>query len=363
VLSDYGGPYRGSFVPMLSAIGRAARARGWEAAFGFTPVARDRPWLADLRDDGLEVRFTPGRDRREIRAWIANWLAELSGPVVVHTHFTRLDVAALTAARGRRRTPVFWHVHTFLPSHPARAALATVKYGVRGRRVAATICVSDEIAASIRRRGGARRRTVVVENGIDTERFTPGAFARNDAREALGVPSNATLLFHFSWDWEMKGGPLFAEMLASMRRAGSSVVGVSVGGGESALATARRLGIESGLLAIDPVEDSRLLYAAADAIAATSAAEGGPYAMLEALASGVPVVASDIPAHRLSVPVGVRLAPLPAEPLAAAAREVFDLSASRRADDAATAREWVVRERGLDRWIDRVFGLYDSALR
>jgi glycosyltransferase involved in cell wall biosynthesis len=349
---------------MLLAIGRGARARGRDAVYGFTPIARGRSWLSDFQAEGFEVRFLPADDEdRQARDWIAAWLAEIVGGAVVHTQFTHLDVPALNAARGRPRTPVFWHVHTFLPSRPLRMAVATVKYGVVGRRTAGIICVTDEVARAVRHRGGSGRRTVVLENGIDIRRFAPqGPQARTRAREELGLPADSTLLLHFSWNWEMKGGPLFAETVAAMRAAGVEVIGVSVGGGDAALAAAERLGIGGGMLAIPQVKDSRVLYAAADAIAATSAAEGGPYAMLEALASGLAVVASDIPAHRLPVSAGVRLAPLEASPLAAAATELLGRSAEQRSADAQAARDWVVRERGLDGYIDRLFGLYDAAL-
>ena len=67
----------------------------------FTPISRERAWLAELDEDGIPYRFSPeGASRRELTAWVADMLAEDDGPAVLHTHFTHFDVAA--ARRGRR---------------------------------------------------------------------------------------------------------------------------------------------------------------------------------------------------------------------------------------------------------------------
>ena len=119
-VADYGGPYAGSFVPMLRSVAAAVRERGGSVEAAFTPVARDRPWLAELESDAVPVSFAPAGDRRAR----ARFLDELAGgqdePAIIHTHFTSFDLPAVTVARARPGTSVFWHVHTRLrpPSAP-----------------------------------------------------------------------------------------------------------------------------------------------------------------------------------------------------------------------------------------------------
>ena len=101
-LAGYGGPYPGSFIPMLRAVMGAAARRGWDCEAVFTPTSRDRAWLGEFEQDSIPYRFSPeSASRRELTGWVADLLAERDGPAVLHTHFTRFDVAAALAGEKR----------------------------------------------------------------------------------------------------------------------------------------------------------------------------------------------------------------------------------------------------------------------
>ena len=63
-LAGYGGPYPGSFIPMLRAVMGAAERRGWSREAVFTPISRERVWLGELDEDG----FPTASHRRAPRA-------------------------------------------------------------------------------------------------------------------------------------------------------------------------------------------------------------------------------------------------------------------------------------------------------
>ncbi len=360
LLSDYGGSYGGSFVPMLRAIAAEAGARGIVAACGFTPVARGRDWVRDLEADGLEVRFAPATGRGTLRDWIAAWLAELDEPVVIHTHFTGFELPAVAAADG---APVLWHIHSHLPSSPGLLARGVAKFTWFGRRVAGIVCVSEALAKAVRHRGAPRSKIVVVRNGVDTARFGLVDTAERDrARAELGLPADAPVWMHVGWDWEAKGGPLFTAALSRMRAAGSRAVGLSVGGGSAARAAA--VALDLPLAVVEPDADVRRFYAAADALAASSAGEGAPFAILEALSCGRAVVATDVPGHRLSPrpPAAFRLAPATPDGFALAARETLERAPEAARREAAEAHDWVVANRALELTASRVADLYEVAL-
>lgn len=365
-LADYGGPYSGSFIPMLRAIATRVRARGWEFSTGFTAVARDRPWLAELAGDGIDADFAPeGADRAALERWLAELVAQRDGPLVLHTHFTGFDLPAAVLARQRPDTSAVWHVHSYLPPGPLAFARAAVKFSVLGRG-AWVICVSGATAAGARRRGAAGSRVRLIENGIDANRFDLiRDEERSSARAALGLGDGDRALLHFAWDWEVKGGPLFSETIRALRDRGIQAVGLSIGAGEHARAAAESLGLGDGLRAVEPTDDVRGLYAAADAMVAASGAEGAPLAMLEALSRGLGVVATSIPGHRLvgSPPTALRLGGTTADELAACAEQTLARSDETRAAEAASAHKWVLANRDLGVWSERVLAVYDEVLR
>ncbi len=362
-VADYGGPYSGSFVPMLRAAAAATRARGWEFRCAFTPIASDRAWHADLEADGIAVELAPGWGRGELVDWLEATTRSIDGPLIIHSHFTAFDLPARALVARRDQTSALWHLHSYLP----RGALATlktaVKAGVLGRGVD-IVCVSQDTAAGIRRRGARKARVHVIENGIQTARFgLVGADERARARDALGLAPQERALLHFAWDWEVKGGPLFVETLARLNHE-PPWIGLSVGGGDRASAHAAALGISDRLRPLAQTDDVRSLYAAADSLLASSVAEGMPFAVLEALSCGLAVVATDVAGHRVSSPLppGMHLAPIDADVLARALEAAVPADARARGLEAEAAHDWAVAERDVGRWAERVMGLYDQIL-
>ena len=221
-LAGYGGPYAGSFVPMLRGVMRAARDRGWSCEAVFGPVARDRVWLDELRDDGIPFRIAPSTSRADTSGLVRSLLAESDEPTILHTHFTSFDIAAATAAARHRAAKVFWHVHT--PHHnglPMRAR-NRFKYALVGRRVERILCVSSELAEVVVKRGAPKGRVEFMHNAVDVERFwLLERQEREIARLRLGLPAGQPLLVHFGWDWTRKGGDLFMQTVRMLRERAS----------------------------------------------------------------------------------------------------------------------------------------------
>jgi glycosyltransferase involved in cell wall biosynthesis len=364
-VADYGGPYAGSFVPMLRAVAAAVRDRGGTVEMAFTPVARDRPWLAELEADGIPVSFAPSGDRRARGRFLDELAGRSPEPAVLHTHFTSFDLPAVRAARNRGGTAVFWHVHTRLRHERAVRARNAVKFGLAGRRVNGILCVAPEIAAAVQARHAPRDRVMLVPNAIDLARFPPRGRARTaEGRRRLGLRGDSTVLLHFGWDWDVKGGDLFVAAVQRLAAEGP-LVALTVGGGAAAEASRRRAGLGRDVLrVVEPIEDVTSLYAAADVFVATSRAEGMPFAVAEALASGLPVVATDIAGHsHLAHEAGnVRLTLQEPEEVAAAIRRALGTESSLAQAMGARARERVAHQMDLGAWSKRVVALYERAL-
>ena len=364
-LAGYGGPYAGSFVPMLRGVMRAARDRGWSCEAVFGPVAKDRVWLDELRDDGIPFRFAPSSARADVSRLVRSLLAESDEPTVLHTHFTSFDIPAAMAAAGHGATKVFWHVHT--PHHDSvlMRARNRMKYALLGRRVDRILCVSSELAEVVVDRGAPRSRVEFLHNAVDADRFRLlEREEREIARLRLGLPIGRPLLLHFGWDWDRKGGDLFMQAVQALRARGVEAVGVTVGGGEAAKKLREDLDLTHAVHVLDPTDDVQTLYAAADVFLSPSRAEGTPYSVMEALSSGTAVVASDIPGHAL---MGAGIASClitPHDPaaIATAAERLIDRDDHEISADALSGHLWMRDKLHLPRWSAGLMERYEAAL-
>lgn len=296
-LANYGGPYPGSFIPMIQAARAAVQeiGDGWTFEAVFSAGAKERRWFQTLLDEGMLVREAPALGRGGAVPWVRSLLGESDAPALLHTHFSSWDLPAAAAGRLRRGSRVLWHIHTPLLAGRRVRATNVVKFALAGRTVDRILCVGPEIETDVLARGAPRGRTELFSNGIDFGRFAaiPPA-AREAARDRLGLPRGPRVLVTFAWDWERKGGSVFLRAAEILRAEGHDVLAVPVTvQGNPALA-----GEAEGVRALSAVEDARALYAAADVFVAASSGEGMPFSVLEALACGTPVVASDIPSHR-----------------------------------------------------------------
>jgi glycosyltransferase involved in cell wall biosynthesis len=361
-VSDYGGPYAGAFIPMLRSAIRAVQAQGWTADAVFTPVARDRPWQSQIEAEGVTPRFTPAGTRAAVRDWLADVVAESDEPTIVHSQHNGLDLPAVAAARRRPRATVIWHLRSPFPPGARAWLRSTAKYVVYGRHVAAFLCVAPNIPEQIGRRLGRRSRARFFPNGLDVEWLTRNPYERGTVRRELGLPEEAAVLLHFGWDWPRKGGELYLRAVAELGALERPLVALTVGAPPEAQRLIRELGLAERARAIPPADDARYLYAASDVLVTPSTREGMTLGMVEALASGLAVVASDIPGQAAVGPgLGARrLVPLQADAIAGAIGELLARSPMQIRAESEAARAWVREHMDLDAWSERLMRVYED---
>jgi len=134
----------------------------------------------------------------------------------------------------------------------------------------------------------------VIYNGVDQERFQPANRERYGAgmRAALGIQQSAWVVLFVGSGFERKGlGPLVEGFALTKTRESRLVV---VGKGEQApyRALAARLGVAERIVWAGAQPTVEQYYAAADAVALPALYEPFGNVHLEALASGLPVLAS-----------------------------------------------------------------------
>jgi len=211
--------------------------------------------------------------------------------------YSLLDAANLVAAVATlgRRTRLLWGVRAsdIGPSHAAWLASRLCRPFSRRVDVLignATACIDFYSALGYRPR--ARR---VVSNGIDTDRWRPDADARSGVRSELQLDDGQLLLGFIARVDRQKRHQLLLEAFAENRGAHLLLVGRGTDDPAGIVArTVRELGIGDRVSLLGERRDVPRLTAALDIACCASYYEGFPNSLLEAMASEVCCVATDV---------------------------------------------------------------------
>lgn len=216
---------------------------------------------------------------------------------VIHAHqYTPFAYAAATRAFGRRPPVLFTEHGRFYPDYPSfkRKIFNCILPGKRDRFVAVGEAVRRALIVN---EGLPARRVEVVYNGVDLSTFRREPLQREVVRRQLGLHSDEFVVVQVARLDTIKDHGTAIRAVAAVRARHPGVRLLVVGDGpernsiEQAIA-AEELG--DRVVMLGSRNDVPQLLAAADAFLLTSLSEGIPMTIIEAMASGVPVVATAV---------------------------------------------------------------------
>ncbi len=319
----------------------------------------------ELRARGVPVveLDLPRWDPRAVPRTIA--AVRAFGAEVVHTHLKHADLVG-AAAGWVLGLPVVSTLHV-VEDAPAgvvaryKRALGLV---VRRRFAARTIAVSTFQREWYRQLAGSDDDLVVLPNGVADPGATDPA-ARTRLRSELGVTNGRPLIVSAALMRPEKGHHLLLDAV-SLLSSGAPVVALAGDGPLRADLEAR--------VAADPVlphrvrflgyrDDVPALLGAADLVLHTSHADALPTTLMQALAVGVPVVATDVGGipDIIDSATGVLVPPEPAAVAAAVARLLQDGDLRRQLGTAGRSR--FLEHFEANRWAVRLRAVYASVQR
>lgn len=210
------------------------------------------------------------------------------GADIVHAHSTAAGALARLLCRIARRHDrcVFSpHAWSFWAAHGARRTGLVQAERWAARWTAALIAVSDaEMRAGLGAGIGRAEQYATILNGVDVSRFAPGAPGADGSVICVG-----RLVRQKRHDLVVGA---FARLHARHPRTTLTIVGDGPERGSIA-ADVRRRGLGSAVTLLGERDDVPALLARAGCLLLASDYEGCPISVMEAMASGVPVVATD----------------------------------------------------------------------
>lgn len=329
-----------------------------------TPRRESRP--------GLEVRRMPGPDRGAAGS-IAYTAAGAAGltrlrPDVVHVHDLLSPSTIALLSRPAVRAPIVAKVLSTGPGGDL-TRLLTKPFGrqrmrVMARAFSAFICLSDEVRDELGAHGVPERRLRRIANGVDAETFRPAAPSEREAeRTRLGIDPTGPVALYTGRFAPVKRLDVLID--AAARLPGLNLVMVGEGDEETRL---RELvathGLQDRVKLLPLVDDPASLYRAADVYVCASSTEGMSNSVLEAMASGLPVVAAGASgmAELVTAETGALVEDVDDGAAFAAVLGQMTGDAEQRRRLGAAARELVVERYSLESVAGALRDLYDEVL-
>lgn len=269
----------------------------------------------------------------------------------------RTDVRLAVAARLiGPRVPI---VHRYGAPNPLRRdPLVSLVWS----RIQGMILNSQRMRGTLERTHGFlfRRPVLVIPNGKDLARFRPRPELRAAARAELGIPPDAFVISFHGILQSRKNVDVLVHGAAAARSIRPVHLLIAGSGPEEGAlrALAGELGVAAAFAGF--LRDLRPVLAAADVAANLSGSEGFSNSVVEAMASGLPVIATGGTSHDEQIVHGEHglLLDSPAAAKVAAAIETLAADEALRARMSLAARRRAEAEFGLDRMLER----YEDAL-
>ncbi len=312
--------HRGGAERQLAALAIGLHRRGHSVAvLAFYPGG---PLESELTGAGVQVRIFNKKGRWDVFGFPIRLLMFLrrAAPDILHGYLVVPNLLAAFFRPFLPGTKVVWGVRASDMDLSCYDWMARFTFSLSCMCARfADLIIANSLSGMVyhRERGYPREKTVIIPNGIDTERFGPSRDDRTTIRAEWGIGENEKLIGLVGRLDPMKDHPTFLKAAALFLRERGDVRFACVGGGPAEYGTGlRRMGAELGL-------DGRLLWAGerADAHAVYNAfdvatlssvwGEGFPNVVGEAMSCGIPCVvtdAGDSPAivgrHGIVVPSG-----------------------------------------------------------
>jgi glycosyltransferase involved in cell wall biosynthesis len=321
-----------------------------------------------LQKRGLDPEIIPtGRGLADLAfLWRLGLLARRKRAAIFQSHMLEASLYSAIVARVLG-VPAIATFHGMVDVSP-HDRWAGVKLKLISANVFRLVFVSETLRRHfLRTHGIADHRTTVIPNGIDAEHFRPAPHA--GLRLELGVPDTAVLVGAVGNIRPAKGYDELLRVAARLRASHPDIRFVVAGGPDQpvfdqVLALRRDLHLEDVVTFLGFRDDVARVLNGVDLYLSTSTSEGFSLSTIQAMACGLPVVATRSGGPEDIVTDGRDGFLVPVGDTAGIARVVADLAAdvTRRRQLGESGRQTVLQRFTLGRMVSAYEAIYDEAL-
>lgn len=344
-------------------------ARGCEVHVIYSTRRVDRLFLDRLaqldrvRNKALPIRTSPHPADLSIVRAVRRYVRAFGPFDVVHGHSSKGGAIARLAAFGTGAR-AFYTLHGLIMMDPLLPRWKWLMYLSIELGLATwtsrVIAVSPEEQRAAVKLGFGRSRVMLVPNGVGEMDLTP----RGEARLAMGVDADAIVIGFVGRLVEQKAPEVLIEAFAATVSVEPRSRLALVGAGPlepSMRELARSLGIAEKIIWLGE-RDARGVLAGFDLFALASRKEGLPYVVLEAMAAGLPVVATTSAGSEILVIPGLNGTVVPADNVGAFGEALIELvtDPAGRARRGAASRERVAAF-SIDAMVEATLAAYREA--
>ncbi|SCZ67229.1 Glycosyltransferase involved in cell wall bisynthesis [Thiohalomonas denitrificans] len=276
-------------------------------------------------------------------------------PDIVQTWLYHADLLGGLAAKLSGSRPIIWSVHHASPDgvhEKGRTWLIVKALAFLSYYIPDSIVYCSDYAKTVHEMLGYRAKPgIVINNGVNTDRFRPAATLRKQFRQELLLEDHVRLVGMVARFSPIKGFDVFLEMAESLKASIPQIQFVLAGTevlteNPDLVRMVESSGLSHCCYLLGERTDIESIMNGLDVLVCPSYSESFGLVVAEALACGVPVIASDVEVLRRLVgdrytsPVGV------AEGFAEKVREVLMLGKEGRDDIGSQGRERIVKDWG-----------------
>lgn len=268
----------------------------------------------DLRSKGIRVLSLKKRGRWDLMGFVGRWLRLVNThkPDIVYSFMTGANIVALFGKIIRPNLNVVWGIRTSsvdVDLRPSDNFLHVETHFARylSRLPELIITNSDAGNADLISRGYDPQLVTTIHNGVDLETFYPRLGDKTTLLRYLGLPSDTQLIGIVGRLHPIKNHEMFLNAAARYIDSGSLAHFLIIGGGDNHLTAGGEhsylsliksqimdLNLSDKVTLLGEQSDMTHLYNGLDITTICSKREATPNVLLESMACGTPVVATEV---------------------------------------------------------------------